>query len=276
VRYSELFPERYFDVGIAESHAVTMSAAMAKQGMLPVCAIYSTFLQRAYDQVVHDAAIQNLPVIFALDRAGIIGEDGETHQGIFDLAYLSHIPNVDILCPSSFTELDSMLSKALSEERGPTVIRYPRGGEGVYKADNSNGNVVLLKDGGDLIIFTHGIMANSALEASNRLAHFGVSAGVVKINSFPITDIPSITEIAQNRGVVVLEDVVYEGGAGQKLTALMAQYGVTPRYIRLLNLGSCFPPHGGVRKLHEALRIDPAGICRAVLAAEGRKNAGQA
>ncbi|MDR0293559.1 MAG: 1-deoxy-D-xylulose-5-phosphate synthase, partial [Oscillospiraceae bacterium] len=170
--FARRFPKRFFDVGIAEEHAVTMAAAMAKQGLRPVVAIYSTFLQRSYDQIVHDVALQNLPVIFAVGHAGLCGEDGETHQGIFDPLFLSAIPNMTLWAPASFAELREMLSRALAHD-GPVAIRYPKGGEGLFRGDAPA--LCALKPGRDATIVTYGVMVNTALAAAERLESAGIA-----------------------------------------------------------------------------------------------------
>lgn len=150
--FEQAHPERFFDVGIAEGHGVSMAAGMAKQGMIPVFAVYSTFLQRSYDMLVHDVALQKLHVVLGVDRAGLVGADGETHHGCLDVSYLTSIPGFTVLCPASFAELRTMLHQALFEIDGPVAIRYPRGGEGVFNADTSTQAAVRLKDGRQAVL----------------------------------------------------------------------------------------------------------------------------
>ena len=167
--FSEQYPVRFFDVGIAEGHAVAMAAGMAKQGLTPVVAIYSSFLQRAYDQLIHDTALSDLHVVFAVDRAGMVGADGETHHGIFDATFLSEIPNMTVLCPSNFAELRTMLDRAVNEIKGPVAIRYPRGSEGNYKEDSGRQNLVVLREGEDITLCAYGTMINNVLDAAEIL-----------------------------------------------------------------------------------------------------------
>jgi 1-deoxy-D-xylulose-5-phosphate synthase len=164
-KFAAEFKSRFFDVGIAEEHAVTMASGMSKQGMLPVCAIYSTFLQRAYDQIIHDTAIQKLKVVFAVDRAGIVGDDGETHNGLFDVPFLSTVPGMTILAPSNYNELRSMLKAALYRIKGPVAIRYPRGRQGSFTEDTFGLPVKTIKDGGDITIAVYGDLINEAIKA---------------------------------------------------------------------------------------------------------------
>ena len=177
--FSEVYPDRFFDVGIAEQHAVSMAAGMAKQGLVPVVAIYSSFLQRAYDMLIHDVSLLNLHVVLCVDRAGLVGSDGETHHGVFDVDYLCSVPGMQVLCPASFAELEKMLDMAINEMDGPVAIRYPRGGEGAYK-DVSHGITEVLTHGGDITLAAYGTMVNTMLELSPKLAADGISAEVKK------------------------------------------------------------------------------------------------
>ena len=161
--FEQAHPERFFDVGIAEGHGVSMAAGMAKQGMIPVFAVYSTFLQRSYDMLVHDVALQKLHVVLGVDRAGLVGEDGETHHGVFDVAFLDTVPGMTVLCPASFSELRTMLAYAVKELSGPVALRYPRGGEGEYTADSGTGHAALLRQGEDITLVGYGVMINEVL-----------------------------------------------------------------------------------------------------------------
>ncbi|MCI6831962.1 MAG: 1-deoxy-D-xylulose-5-phosphate synthase, partial [Clostridiales bacterium] len=174
--FGKQFPKRFFDVGIAEEHAVAMTAGMAKQGLRPVCAMYSTFLQRAYDQLIHDVALDHLPCVFAIDRAGIVGADGPTHNGVFDVGFLRQIPGMRILAPSNYNELRSMLSRAISQKTDPIAIRYPRGKEDAFTADCSNRDIVCVREGTDLVLVGYGILINELLEASRQLEQQGIHA----------------------------------------------------------------------------------------------------
>jgi 1-deoxy-D-xylulose-5-phosphate synthase len=169
--FARRFPGRFFDVGIAEGHAVSMAAGMAKQGMVPIFAVYSSFLQRSYDMLVHDIAISGLHAIFAVDRAGLVGEDGETHHGTFDIGFLSQIPNITVLCPASFNELRDMLKYAV-DLSGPAAVRYPRGCQGAYREGGVNASRVL-REGTDVTIVSYGILINEALDSAELLQPTG-------------------------------------------------------------------------------------------------------
>lgn len=244
--FAQRFPRRFFDVGIAEEHAVTMAAAMAMQGLRPVVALYSTFLQRSYDQIVHDVALQNLPVIFAIDRAGLSGEDGETHHGVFDPLFLSSVPNMTLYAPASFAELREMLSRAM-ESDGPVAIRYPNGSEGSYR-DCAVGTCSL-RPGRDATIVTYGIMTGVALEAADILADRGISAGVVKVSALKPLALEQIASLCQGE-VFVLED----------------NPGLLCRYISgiALNTGDRFIPHGSTNELLRYCGLDADSVAAAV------------
>src|SRR5262249_50000557 len=217
------FPARTFDVGICEQHAVTFAAGLATQGQVPVAAIYSTFLQRAYDQVVHDVCVQNLPVVFALDRAGIVGDDGKTHQGLFDLAYLRVLPNVVVMAPRDENELQHLLYTAIQHAaagRGPIALRYPRGaGVGVPLDAELHevpiGEAELLRDGHDLAILALGNPVGAALEASEELARHGLSCAVVDARFAKPLDDALILKLAERvRGIVTVEEHALAAGFG--------------------------------------------------------------
>ncbi|MDL2273605.1 1-deoxy-D-xylulose-5-phosphate synthase [Oscillospiraceae bacterium OttesenSCG-928-G22] len=261
--FHALYPERFFDVGIAEGHAVTMAAGMAKQGMIPVVALYSTFLQRAYDMLVHDVALQKLHVVFAVDRAGLVGEDGETHHGVFDVAFLAQIPGMAVYAPSSLAELSAMLKSAVLETRGPVAIRYPRGGEGAYTS-LSEGASEVLSQGTHLTIVSYGTMINTAIEAAALLFRHGISAEVLKLNTLSPLDADAVAESALKTGrLIVLEDCVNTGSVGERLFAALYDKRV-PCAVKRVNLGDHFIPHGKSDILATACGID----------AESVKNAG--
>lgn len=178
--FAERFPKRFFDVGIAEEHAVAMAAGMAKQSLTPVVAIYSSFLQRAYDMLIHDVSLQDLHVVFCVDRAGLVGNDGETHHGAFDISYLRSVPNMQVLCPASFAELEVMLNEAINHMSGPVAVRYPRGGEGRY-TDCMTDGCIKLRDGNDITIASYGTDINIALDTADILAGKGIHADVFKL-----------------------------------------------------------------------------------------------
>ncbi len=259
--FAARFPTRFFDVGIAEAQAAAMAAGMAKQGLLPVFAVYSTFLQRAYDQLIHDTALSDLHVVFAVDRAGFVGADGETHHGIFDATFLSDIPNMTVLCPASFAELRTMLRRAVLELDGPVAIRYPRGGEEGYRDDNSAGAFAELRGGDDVTLCAYGTMINGVLGAAELLAARGVEARVIKVNRIsPFFDADVRAAFAGTRKLIVAEECASVGCVGQRLAAILTEEGTPLEKLYLCNLGKRFPPHGGVKQLREAFGLDAASI----------------
>lgn len=269
-KFSQRFPERFFDVGIAEGCAVSMAAGMAKQGALPVFAVYSTFLQRSYDMLIHDVAIDNLHVIFGVDRAGLVGEDGETHHGVFDVAYLSSVPNMTVLSPASFFELDQMLEHALFHRAGPVAIRYPRGGQGAY-TDNWNGKAaVVLRRGNDLTLVSYGVEINQALEAVQLLEQRGVQAELIKLNQLtPIEPEEILRSVRRTGALLVAEECAAQSCVGGQLAALLEQAGI-PARVTLVNCGAGFVTHGATGLLKKELSLDGAGLARKALEVLGR------
>lgn len=261
--FHERFPERFIDIGIAEAHATAMAAGMAKQGTLPVFAVYSSFLQRAYDMLIHDVSLQDLHVVFGVDRAGLVGSDGETHHGVFDIAYLSSVPGMTVFCPASFAELHDMFEKALFEMDGPAAIRYPRGGEGIYK-DSLVQNETVIAEGSDVTIAAYGIMINEALKAREILASAGISAEIVKLgaikpNNFEIT----LNSLRKTGRLIVSEDVCSSGCVGGRIMSSVAENGLALRGHRLLNLGEGLVPQGTVAELLRDTGLDAQGIAEA-------------
>lgn len=266
--FAREFPERFFDVAIAEGHGVAMSAGLAKGGMLPVFAVYSTFLQRGYDELIHDISLQQLHVVLGVDRAGLVGADGETHHGCFDALFLSEIPGFTVLCPSSFQELRHMLQQALFEIPGPVAIRYPRGGEGAYKEDMSSQVVARLRQGEDLTLLGYGVMINHLLEAAELLEKQGIHAGVVKLNRISPLDYEAIgPELGAVDTLLVAEDSFGAGCVGQRVAAILAEQGKAPRKLILKNLGKTYAPEGSVPQLEHSFGLDAQGIVTAVLEA---------
>ena len=263
-------PERFFDVGIAEGCAVSMAAGMAKQGAIPVFAVYSTFLQRSYDMLIHDVAIDHLHVVLGVDRAGLVGEDGETHHGVFDVAYLNSVPGMTVLAPASFAELEQMLERAVLRMEGPVAVRYPRGGEGSYTADCGQAPSTVLRRGGDITLAGYGMEINDLLEGARLLAGQGVEAEVVKLNQI-IPLVPNlVVESVRKTGVLlVAEDCAAEGCVGQRLAAALEQAGV-PGKICLINCGQRFVTHGALSCLKWELSLDGEGIARKAMEVLGR------
>jgi 1-deoxy-D-xylulose-5-phosphate synthase len=262
--FAQQFPERFFDVGIAEGHAVAMAAGMAKQGAIPVFAVYSTFLQRGYDMLMHDVAIQGLHTVFAVDRAGLVGEDGETHHGVLDVAYLDSIPGMTVLTPASYAELKSMLRCAVEEHTGPVAVRFPRGSEGAYTADSGRDDAVVLRPGSDITLVCYGVLINRVLDAAARLEQQGIYAEVVKLNTITPLDAKVVIEsVKKTKAMLVAEDCVAAGSVGQRLSAALAQAGVQA-HIVLRNSGTEFVTHGSTPLLEQALGLDPQSLCDAV------------
>ena len=261
--FSEQYPVRFFDVGIAEGHAVAMAAGMAKQGLTPVVAIYSSFLQRAYDQLIHDTALSDLHVVFAVDRAGMVGADGETHHGIFDATFLSEIPNMTVLCPSNFAELRTMLDRAVNEIKGPVAIRYPRGGEGNYKEDSGRQNLVVLREGADITLCAYGTMINNVLGAAEILHEQGIEARVVKINAIsPLYDRDMREVIGKTKAMLVAEECAGVGCMGQRMAAILGWNKISPERLELCNLGKAFPAQGTVEELYREFGLDAESLAK--------------
>ena len=234
----ERHPSRVLDVGIAEQHAVTLAAGLAVGGVKPVVALYSTFLQRAYDQALHDVCLQSLPVVFAVDRAGVVGDDGETHQGIYDLSYLQSMPGLTILAPASGKEMLPMLRYALTAAEGPVAIRYPRGCADLLPDAETPilpGKSVLLRDGSNGALFAVGALVPAALEAANKLAAEGVSCAVIHVRFVKPFDHQLLAEYARRTHfVMTLEDNVLPGGFGATVAQFLANEDIP---CHVLNLG---------------------------------------
>ena len=262
-RYAEQFPERFFDVGIAEGHGVSMAAGMAKQGLVPVFAVYSSFLQRGYDMLIHDMALQGLHVVLAVDRAGLVGGDGETHHGLFDVDYLASVPGMTIYCPASFQELHDMTVHAVTEQKGPVAIRYPRGGEGEYQG-SSLAPETLLTTGDDLTLVCYGTMVNEALEAVRQLAKVGISAELIKLGSLlPNAFALTLSSLQKTGRLLTAEEVCGHGCVGESILTACAGSHVVLRAARLLNLGEGIVPHGSVTELRREHSLDACGIAGA-------------
>ena len=263
--WAEEYPERFFDVGIAEEHAAAMAAGMAKQRTLPVFAVYSSFLQRSYDMLLHDVAIQNLHVVFGVDRAGLVGEDGETHHGVFDVAYLSSVPGMRILCPASFAELREMLHYALLKLNGPVAVRYPRGGEGTFSDMCGVTGAKVVREGSDLTMIVYGTMVNEALKTAEILAEQGKSVQVLKLNSISPLDMETIRDCIRKTGrVLVAEEVVDAGCVGRRIAAELMLDGISAK-VALANLGDRFIPQGSVAQLRALCDIDSVSLVKRAL-----------
>ena len=267
--FSKQFGNRFFDVGIAEQHAVTMAAGMARQGLKPIFAVYSTFLQRAYDQILHDVCLQKLPVIFAIDRAGIVGQDGETHQGVFDLSYLTHIPNMTIMAPKCISELKYMLDFAVKQHY-PIAIRYPRGGDNCNVSMTCIENLKLGKwetlfQGGKIALIATGKMVQNAILVREKLKNIGVEATVINACFIKPIDKALISDLVDKKySIVTIEDNVIHGGLG----SLVLEYvNSLEGNSRVINLGfkDEFIPHGTVDILYKLYKLDVDGIFESIL-----------
>ena len=264
-QFRAAFPERFFDVGIAEGCAVSMAAGMAKQGAIPVFAVYSSFLQRAYDMLIHDVAIDKLHVVLGVDRAGLVGEDGETHHGVFDVAFLDSVPGMTVLAPSSYAELAGMLEQAVLHVDGPVAIRYPRGGEGAYQGDAGPGHAAVLRQGDDITLVSYGILINDVLEAAELLAAEGVQAEVVKLNVITPLDPELVLEsVKKTKVLLTIEDSAAHSSVGERLAAAVAEAGLRAKVLCRTS-GDKFVTHGALSCLKQELGLDSAGIFRAAL-----------
>ena len=261
--FASKFPERFFDVGIAEGHGVTMAAGMAKQGLVPVFAVYSSFLQRGFDMLIHDVSLLGLHTVFCVDRAGLVGNDGETHQGVFDVCYLSAVPGMTILCPASFQELHNMLGYAIHEVTGPAAVRYPRGGEGRY-TDSLMQAENLIREGTDVTVVCYGTMINEVLNAADELQSRGVSAEIIKLGMIaPNSFEQCIGSVRKTGRLLVAEEVCSVGCVGSALLAAISVAGVELKAAELLNLGNGIVRHGTVDELRRETGIDAAAIAAA-------------
>ncbi len=261
--FSHRYPDRCFDVGIAEGHAVSMAAGMAKQGARPVFAVYSTFLQRGYDMLLHDVAIQGLPVVFGVDRAGLVGEDGETHHGLYDVGFLSTVPGMAVWAPASYKELATMLTAAFAQNKGPVAIRYPRGGELGYSEDHGDRPAVLLRPGTDLTLITYGTMTAIVLEAAELLLQKQVSARVVKLNRVTPMETELLEVAARETGhLVVVEEAAQSNSVGERLAAHLTKKEIPVKGYVTINTGNGFVPQGSGDQLRRLCGLDAEQIAR--------------
>ena len=263
LEYKKRFPKRLFDVGIAEEHAVSMAGGLAKQGMIPVVAIYSTFLQRAYDQIMQDIALLKLHVVLAVDRAGLVGEDGATHHGVFDVGFLRQIPGLLILAPGSMAEQKQMLSWAVEEYDGPVAIRYPRGGDRFLTGSDWNsrerGRVVCHRQGSHVTLLTYGTLLENAMEAASLLQESGVEATVLRLTELSELPVSEISELCAGNHLIVMEEVSGGTGIAGELALELGQLAPDIQvYSR--DLGNEFIPHGSVNKLYEHCGLDARSI----------------
>ncbi|HEY5517606.1 MAG TPA: 1-deoxy-D-xylulose-5-phosphate synthase [Coriobacteriia bacterium] len=267
--FASTYPDRFYDVGIAEQHAVGFAAGLAVGGRRPVVAIYSTFIQRAFDQVVMDVCLQNLPVVFALDRAGLVGEDGPTHHGVFDMSFLRAVPNLTICTPADEAELVDMLHTGLASD-GPFAIRYPRGkAAGVALPREPSvleaGRAQVRRTGTDVALLAWGRMVGVAERAASALMEAGVSASVVNMRWVKPIDMETVAWAAQTHDLVVtIEENTVLGGAGSAVLESLADMGMAPAVMHL-GVPDCFVTHGAMDRLLSDVRLTPEGVCEAVL-----------
>ena len=265
--FKKQYPNRMFDVGIAEEHAVSMAGGLAKQGMTPVVALYSTFLQRSYDLILQDICMLNLPVILAVDRAGLVGEDGETHHGIYDVGFLRHAPGMQILCPASLSETKDMLRWAAVNKPGPIAIRYPRGGNGYYTdtAWNTKHLVCTHRTGKDLTIVIYGTLVNQAMAAAELLAEAGLEATVLRlvcVNPIPTEEL--LSKLSEGRLVYVAEEVSGNCGIRDALSSMLKDMGIG-KHITGIDLGSRYIRHGSVPELYDYYGLSPEKLARSIM-----------
>lgn len=267
--FKKQFPNRFFDVGIAEEHAVTFAAGLAMNGYRPVVAIYSTFLQRAYDQIIHDVCINKLPVVFVIDRAGISGRDGKTHQGIFDLSYLSHIPNLTVMAPKNKLELEDMFEYAL-EYSGPVALRYPKGeayqGLAQYREPIIYGKSEVIFKGEEVAILAVGSMVRTAVDVVKALEEEGVKATLVNVRFVSPLDTELFIKLsARHKIYVTLEENVRSGGFGQKVSDFLCENDMNTKKHINISIPDTFVEHGGVAELHKMVGLDSESICTRIM-----------
>ncbi|MFV8827973.1 1-deoxy-D-xylulose-5-phosphate synthase [Alkalihalobacterium sp. APHAB7] len=276
-KFATEFPDRMIDVGIAEQHATTMAGGLATQGIKPVFAVYSTFLQRGYDQVVHDICRQNLNVVFAIDRAGLVGADGETHQGVFDIAYLRHLPNMVILMPKDENELQHMIYTAVQYDDGPIAVRYPRGNGYGIKMDEQLkqipiGTWEVLEDGNDACILTFGTMIPVAEEAARQLALQGVSVKIVNARSVKPLDERMLTELAEaNIPILTLEETSVQGSFGSAVLEFFHDHDFHNVVVERMGIPDQFIEHGSVSQLLEEIGLTSGKVAEKITAMVPRK-----
>ncbi len=261
--FKEKYEDRFFDVGIAEQHALTFAAGLAHDGMIPFVPIYSSFYQRGYDQVIHDICMQNLHVIMCVDRAGCVGNDGETHQGLYDLSFFKLIPNIVIMCPKNFSELESMMEFACTLNK-PIVIRYPRGSETNIKFKNNKiklGSGEKIKSGDDLSIITIGNMVSRGYEVSEKIKEFGISSELINVRFLKPLDTKLISKsINKTKNVIVIEDSTSIGGLGSSIKELLIDENISDVKFKSFSYPDKFIEHGSVSELESIYNLDVDSI----------------
>ena len=275
LEYREKFPNRLFDVGIAEEHAVSMAGGLAKQGMVPVVAIYSTFLQRGYDQIMQDVALLGLHVVFAIDRAGLVGEDGPTHHGVFDVGFLRQIPGMMVLTPANFAELSTMLRWAVEAYNGPVAVRYPRGNAEVPAIAAETvfypGSVLTRCSGQDVTLIGYGTLILELEAAAQLLKEKGIEATVLQLQSVSHYSREQLTASIRGKHVFVIEEICSGSGISGEIALTLRNNG-SDCVVHPMDLGSSFVPHGSMHSLYELTGIDRISICKSVEEVLGHEN----
>lgn len=272
LEFKNLFPKRLFDVGIAEEHAVSMAAGMAKQGLVPVVALYSTFLQRAYDMILQDVCMLGLHVVFAIDRAGLVGEDGETHHGVFDVGFMRHGPGMTILCPASTNELSEMLSWAVEEHNGPVALRYPRGGDADYResawrnlpGDLRDGVLTVHRDGTEIAIIVYGSLLQNAMDAALQLEADGIQTRVIRlltVQPLPVKEL--LEQLRDIKHVVIMEECLANCGIHEELSSLILKRYPNLR-VNCFHLGSDYVTHGSIKDLYKHCGLDSMSVAQRI------------
>jgi 1-deoxy-D-xylulose-5-phosphate synthase len=264
--FSKKFPERFFDVGIAEEHAVTFASGLARDGMLPVFAVYSTFLQRAYDQLIHDCALQKEHIVLAVDRAGFVGEDGETHQGLFDVAYLNSIPDINVYSPSNYSELNKAFFNAFYKDKRVVAIRYPRGTESEilkdYKATENNFDIIGEENAENAIV-TYGRVFASAFEALKMLNEKGKEYKIIKLNRIKPIDIKAVESALNCKKVFFFEESLESGSVGERFAYLLSKNSFNGKFIHTA-VDDGFVKQASVSSLLHKYKLDCEGICEVI------------
>ena len=264
LKFREAYPKRLFDVGIAEEHAVSMAGGLAKQGMVPVVALYSTFLQRAYDQIIQDVALLGLHVVFAIDRAGLVGEDGPTHHGVFDVGFLRQIPGMTVLCPANFEELRQMLHWAVNDCNGPVAVRYPRGSacfgsENIFDGDPSQIHVLSSKCDASATLITYGTIATQASAAVQKLLDNGIGVQLLVLHSVTHFSEDKLADLICGKHVFVIEETASKSGINETISMGLQNRDV-PCKVHCLDLGRDFVPHGSTNSLYQKTGLDHESI----------------
>jgi len=274
LEFKKQYPKRLFDVGIAEEHAVSMAGGLAKQGAIPVVALYSTFLQRAYDMILQDICMLNLHVVFAVDRAGLVGEDGETHHGIYDVGFLRHAPGLTVLASASRLELQKMLTWAVEQQNGPVAIRYPRGGDrgytdGEWTPENS---LICHREGKDVTLITYGVLVQNAIQSADLLAQKGIEATVLRLTDLSDLPVAQLVDLLpKNQHIVILEEISGNCGIYQELAYLLQK--IRPDCsVTGVDLGKQYICHGSMEKLYDHYGLSPEEITMRVMEVHRNEN----